>query len=171
MPTETINTRQSRSFLDHAHRAVSQPDLSEALQEIAGVLSEDIREGFETETDPGGSPWTQWVFRQLGVPDSKPTLVSSGRLKASVQSGGPDHIEQITGTSLVYGTSVPYAATHQEGGQTITDVPLVSRSGHMLPAGSALNIPARPFLGWSEEVLDQAADIIGRHVLQQIDKG
>lgn len=66
----------------------------------------------------------------------------------SVISNGSGHIETVTQESTLFGTSVFYAAFHQEGTGTI---------------------PARPFIGISEDLQDSAADKLGDHIMTVID--
>ena len=171
MAGAVLSPDRAVAFLEHMHQATSDADLSGAMEEIAEVVGQATRENFEQESDPDGNPWIQWVFRSLGAPANKKTLQSSRRLLASTQVGGPDHVQTIQKDGLVFGTAVPYAGTHQFGETVTTDVPLVSRSGFRLKAGSTLNIPARPFLGWTDEVLNEAAEIIGAHVMDEIERG
>jgi phage gpG-like protein len=120
-----------RRFLRFS-RAVS--DASAAFAEIAGLLSEATRENFDTRGVSGGSRWQDLapatVARKARRGLDPRILRATGRLYASLVggegstgrarglggrfiSGAGDHIEEITPSSLKWGSSVPYGVFHQ----------------------------------------------------------
>ena len=132
-------------------------DLSPAMQAIAGVLADNIEEAFQSEQSPEGSVWSPLsdttIKRRVKFsywPGQK--LQQTGRLANSITSSfGRDY--------AIAGTNVIYAATHQFGakkGSFGSD-----RHGRPIPWG---DIPARPFLGLSDEGIHEIEKIIARFI-------
>ncbi|QDT30480.1 Phage virion morphogenesis family protein [Gimesia panareensis] len=149
---ETITEAQLGDFLQGIADAVTKPDVPDAMQAALGVTKGDLAAGFQTSTAPDGSPWAPLkTQRPPGHnPDPKP-LIDTGRLQDSVGYQGSDHIEGVSGEGFTLGTSVYYAGVHQEGSQK-------------------KNIPARKFMGFSEETLDTTADLTADSIVNQINK-
>lgn len=145
-----------------------------ALEKTAKYLSKLHAGYFRSEAGPAG-PWLPWHFRSLSAPAEHPTLRVSGRLAASLE-GGSDHVEEYTGDGgsnqgLAWGTAVPYAGIHQAGASFTTGIPLVSRTGGFLPAGSRITIPARPHVGLTEESVKPILEYVADHAVQSLKKG
>ena len=122
------------------------------MQAALGVTKADLVAGFQTSTAPDGSRWAPLKNpRPPGHnPDTKP-LIDTGALQDSVGYQGSEHIEGVSGEGFTLGSSVYYAGVHQEGSKK-------------------KNIPARPFMGFSEEVLDTPADLAADSIVNQINK-
>lgn len=115
------------------------------LMERIGIVGENsVADNFEGEHAPDGTPW-------------KPSLrarVTGGKtltdLNTSIES-------QATADSVAVGSNMVYAAIHQFGG-TIRGNPTLRFA---LPGGlgfrsvASVTIPARPFLGWSADALEE----------------
>jgi phage gpG-like protein len=124
------------------------------LNAVGRVLKTRVQMGFHTGTDPYGRPWKPLTSRQ-GQP-----LRNSGRLMNSVTY-------QVEGTSVVIGTNVKYAPTHQFGA---TIVPKQKPSlkfmvnGHWVSV-KKVTIPARPMFPlnglpapWSDDIVAELGD-------------
>lgn len=122
-------------------------DARPLFTEIGSALEGSTRQRFQDKESPDGIPWielrpaTQAAKRGPGI------LVERGDLLASVAfEAGPDFVQIIAGPTA-------YAAVHQFGG-----------SEGMAPGAAA--IPARPYLGVSDEdeteINEAAADWLGR---------
>ena len=132
-----------------------------ALSEFSDVLEERHQGYFDRRESPTAEPWKEWFWRDPDAEDSHETLEVSGTLRGSLRRGGLGHIEEVTRSSLLWGTGIRYAALHNFGGQVRTGVPLVSRGGRFyLPAGSLLNIPQREFVGMNDELTDDLAGYV-----------
>ena len=156
--------------------------LNEAIQDIIGelriesfeefwdkpgaeIVSAAHMENFSSSTSPAGESWEPWHWRSLDAPDTHNTLIVSGELKQSLNYKQSNNISIISATVFEFGTSVAYAAIHQEGADITTGIPMVARDGtKRLPAGSNVTIPARPFTGLNDEretnLVDALADWI-----------
>ena len=132
-------------------------DLSPAMQAIAGVLVDDIEEAFQSEQSPNGEIWASLSDTTIKRREKSgywpgQKLQQTGRLASSLTSSfGKDY--------AVAGTNVIYAATHQFGakkGSFGSD-----RHGRPIPWG---DIPARPFLGLSNDGRHEIEEIIARFI-------
>jgi hypothetical protein len=120
-----------RRFLRFS-RAVS--DASGAFGEVAGILSESTKENFDSRGVSGGSRWQDLkpatVARKARLGQDPRILRATGRLYASLVGGDAgtgrarglggrfipgagDHVEEITPSSLKWGSRVPYGVYHQ----------------------------------------------------------
>ncbi len=120
-------------------------NLTPAMRDIAGVLTDATERAFQDEADPAtGTPWAPLTEATVGMRggDAHPILQRSGQLAASVSGDwGPDQ--------AVAGTNKVYAAMQQFGGTTAAT--------SMIPGK---DIPARPFLGIGDEDKDEILDIV-----------
>ena len=132
-------------------------DLSPAMQAIAGVLVDNIEEAFQSEQAPNGETWVPLSDTTIKQREKfgywlGQKLQQTGRLANSITSAfGKDY--------AVAGTNVTYAATQQFGagrGSFGSD-----RHGRFIPWG---DIPARPFLGLSNEGRREIEEIIARFI-------
>jgi phage gpG-like protein len=89
-----------------------------ALQAIAGIMREETEAQFDTEGEHASGGWkplarsTLERKERLGL-DHR-ILRATGRLFESLtQQAAPDHIERLSGDSLVFGSAVPYGIYHQ----------------------------------------------------------
>lgn len=124
--------------------------------EIAEQLRTSTVMRFQTEKDPEGKSWrTSIRARERGGK----TLTETARLKTSILATS-DH------TGLAVGTNTIYAAAHQFGDER-TVRPKKARvlrfqvNGKWISAKEVhLKIPARPFLGLSEEDQEFIQDVL-----------
>lgn len=127
-------------------------DFSPAMREIAGMMEFAVRERFERSEDPSGKPWepSQRARQQGGK-----TLVDTAALLSSIASDN-DRFSAVVGTNLVY------AAIHQFGGT------IRARNSRALntPFGprGAVNMPARPFLGFGPYEVQEIETILENHL-------
>jgi len=128
-------------------------DLSPAMKEIADLIERETKLRFETETGPDGRPWkpSQRVLDHGGQ-----TLSLHGDLRSSISATyGRDFAEG--GPERSFGSAI-YAAIHQFGGVIrAKHKKALSFGGRVL---AAVRIPARPYVGFSSEDQDRAAEIL-----------
>lgn len=150
------------------------------------LLSSESKKCFGEGRSPDGQPWAplkrprerQRDKRAKGGSGQKP-LRDTDLLMLSVTAKGRGHTETETDTSLTWGSNLPYAAIHQEGGsiqyaERRRERPWVFRG----PNGETIftrrirahtvTIPARPFLGISDRTADLMADMAADFVMQQL---
>lgn len=167
MSTIAVELDQLPGLFGEIGEQISKMEFAEPLAYIADQLR-DLHEGyFDAETGPSGEPWSPWFYRSESAPNNHPTLFVTGRLRQSMIDG-PDHIESIDGNTLTFGTGVPYASIHNEGASIITGIPLISRGGHYLPAGSQITIPQREFVGMNQPSVDRAGETVLEYVVAQL---
>lgn len=131
-------------------------DMRPVMEDIGALLEESTRERFETQRDPDGTPWapSSRALRQAG-----PTLTDTGRLRDSVT-------RKVTGRQIDVGTNVIYAATHQFGAtiRPKTAKGLAFRIGSDFVVTQKVEIPARPFLGISQQDQDAIGDLVNDYL-------
>jgi phage virion morphogenesis protein len=127
-------------------------DFTPAMAAIADLMRSDAVIAFETETGPDG---LRWKPSRRAIEEGGLTLTDTGHLRQSITAVSDNR-------SATIGTNLIYAAIHQNGGR------ITPRSGRALrtPAGprGAVNMPARPFLGFSPASVGAIEDILGRHI-------
>lgn len=149
---KTISVEELRDFLDGVVGVTLQPIAEEAKQATLGKVKAELAQGFLSSKAPNGSTWAPLKDpRPKGHNQENKPLIDTGKLQDSVLHTGAEHIEGTSGQGVVIGTEVEYAGVHQEGSQE-------------------KNIPARPFMGFSEKVLDISAELTADSVANQIDK-
>ena len=120
-------------------------DLLPLMEGIGEALTASTRRRFEAGAGPDGKPWKPSLRAQL---EGGQTLLESGRLRDSVHA-------EIEPDRVMVGSDLIYAAVHQLGA-TIRPVQ-ASALRFELPGGLGfrsareVTIPARPYLGISEE--------------------
>lgn len=132
-------------------------DQTPAMAEIARHLATATRFRFREQRGPDGLPWkqSQRAREQGGL-----TLVDSGDLFGSIKEDwGKDHA--AAGPEASGGAAI-YAAVHQFGAR------ITPKSSKALktPFGPkrAVNIPARPYLGFNAESEAAVLDILADHL-------
>ena len=141
---------------------VAAGDLSPLMDEIGAYLEQMARDRIEaTNTAPDGTPWTP--SGRVAEEGGK-TLFASGRLAASLTHlAGRDQVQ--------IGSNLIYAGVHQEG-RTITPVTgdalhFVLPNGQHVTVGS-VTIPARPYLGVSDEEELAIYDMVEDYLLAPV---
>ena len=112
---------------------LSSIELEDLTHNIAALLVASTQERIKSDqTSPDGEPWQDWSDEYaLTRHDNQSLLNSSGDLINTLDSAS-------TGSTVRVGSNLLYAAIHQAGGEAL-----------------GINIPARPYLGLSED--DRAA--------------
>ena len=147
------------------------PDLSQLKRDLAALgdfdglaLNSKIGEGlvsstkerFENETAPDG---TKWPKSYRAAARGGQTLSDKGRLKNSISY-------QASATKVEVGTNVKYAHVHQEGMEIKAKNAkfLRFRVGGGWAKKKKVTIPKRPFLGISDEDMEEIDDTILDHI-------
>lgn len=118
-------------------------DRHQLLDMLASSVTESSKERFETKTDPQGQPWAAWssAYAATVKNPNHSLLFKSGALKASIAN-------EIFGHDVaVIGTKQHYAKQHQYG------------------AGM---LPARPFIGLSEEDKKKLKELSANWVKERV---
>ena len=129
-------------------------DLSPLMGTIGNILEASTKDRLrDTNTSPDGAAWPPSMRARE---DGGKTLFASGQLAASIHNV-PGAQEVEIGTNLIY------AGIHQSGG---TIVPKFAKSlAFALPGGEfavvgSVTIPARPYLGVSDEDRSDIGDAV-----------
>lgn len=129
-------------------------DMTPLMEQIGSLLVTSAERRIrETNEGPDGVPWKPSL---RSMEQGGPTLVETGRL---LDSFSVDHAHD----HVVVGTPLPYAGIHQTGG-TITArnadaLHFALPNGQIVQVGS-VEIPARPFLGISEDDEEGMLDMV-----------
>lgn len=117
-------------------RRMASWDRGEAMFAIGVLLENSAKERIDSEkTAPDGTAWAPWSARYDETRERRHSLlVGEGDLRDSIQAFA-------SGAEVRVGSNLIYAATHQFGRDEV-------------------NIPARPFLGISEDDRDDIRDVI-----------
>lgn len=124
-------------------------DLTPVLDEIGQTLVTSVNMRFARGTGPDGEAWAPLTTGET------PILVKSGRLRDSITHA-------VTGDSVTVGTNLLYAATHQFGAtiKPKNAKALAFTVGGKFVMAKTVQIPARPFLGISDQDVDLVEGVI-----------
>ena len=161
MFTAEFNGEASRSALSRAMRELE--DMTPIYQDVAAHLIDAHKQRFLRGVDPDGNPWapkkqsTLDRYRRLGYGNLRRPLIGPGMaLSRQIASF-------VSANGVVIGAALIYSRVMQEGaakGALGTD----SR-GNPIPWGA---IPARPWLGLSEENERAIVEIVDEHLDDQL---
>lgn len=117
---------------------------------VIDVLEQMHEEYFEQERSPEGSQW-QPLSKYTVARKGHDTILQEERLliESVRNSAAPHAIRRREPDSLEFGTDRPFAGVHQEG------------SGR---------VPARPFLGVTEETADDVVEAVADAVMSMLDR-
>lgn len=163
-----VDDKEIREALSRLAKATG--NLRPALKNIGEYMQHSIWERFDAQKDPSGKPWTKLK------PSTLLRKKGRGKILVGPQSRLRDSIAyEASSDQVEVGTNVKYAAIHQFGGKTRPHK-INARPGKALfwpgashPVASVNHpgstIPARPFLGVSDEDRSEILDIIRDHTL------
>lgn len=133
--------------------AASAGNLHSAMDEIGSQLLQRTQRRFEEQQGPDGSDWPELspvTVRRRG--SSGPILRVNGYLYDSLEY-------KVSSDAVEIGTNWPYARIHQLGAAQGSSGR--TRRNGPIPWG---NIPARPYLGLSDDDREDVLDIITRNI-------
>lgn len=117
-------------------------DLTPAMDEIGGMLETSTQMRFERGESPSGEPWPPSI---RAIAEHGKTLIDSARLMQSIT-------HQAARDRVRVGTNVIYAAVQQKGAVISSQGGYLKfRIGDRWVQKRQVEIPARPFLGVSED--------------------
>lgn len=135
--------------------ALSRINRHALMKDIAQGLRSSTMDRFRSTKSPEGKPWEPSIRAQEG---QGLTLTHTTRLKNSIKS-------EADATGAAVGTNTIYAATHQFGDESRT---IRAKKGKYLKfkvrgrwvniEKVTVNIPARPYLGISDEDMEDIRD-------------
>lgn len=121
-----------------------------------GLVSSTHRR-FISQTSPEGQPWAALNADYKGMKRNSRILTESGRLRDSIN-------DQAGNDWVRIGTNVVYALIHQMGGKIVPKAAthLVFRLASGLVLAKSVTLPARPYLGISDDDQEMIADTVFR---------
>lgn len=127
------------------------------LKKIAFYGENSTKERFQTETGPDGNKWKESLRARL---TGGKTLTKDTHLSETINGQADDQKAE-------WGSNRVYAAIHQFGG---TIKPKSAKALHFQIPGlgwvtrKQVTMPARPFLGISDDDQDEILDLTNRHI-------
>lgn len=141
-----------RALMRHLQK-LKAPDFAGTSAVLADLMRTSTRKRFREQKGPDGKPWTQSIRakEEGGV-----TLTDTARLRNSIRA-------KSDATGFAVGTNTIYARRHQFGDSKPLTIKAKGKhglrfkiGGRWITKGSVkVQLPARPFLGISEEDLEE----------------
>ena len=139
------------AFLDGLAAVLETPRAEQPIRQTSEHIAGELGRGFQSSQSPSGVGWPALKRkRPKGHNPGLRPLIDMGEMMLSTISDGAGHVETTDGTSLEFGTTNWKAPFHQFG------VP-------------SKNIPARPFVGWTNGSSDYAANAVADHLVQRVE--
>jgi len=161
----SIHLRISADDLKKASRKLRQllhkvQDLDAYMEDAAQYMLQSTRHRFDTKRAPGGERWPglSEITKELKLSDEP--LIDTGRLFESIQ------ISKVDRDGFTIGSNVEYAAYMQYGvapGKAKGSYPHPFEPG---VRGRPTEIPARPFLGFTDYNLRRIRELLVEHMME-----
>ena len=145
----SIKVEGQERIIEEFNRLIKQSnDLTPVFRDIGEYLIESTQQRFVEQKSPDGEAWQPLSELSLSRKTRKDKILTeSGTLADTLTY-------QISGDELLFGSNLEYAAMHQFGG--------ITSPKSMFPNKE---IPARPFLGISDEDEEEILALITEHIL------
>lgn len=142
-------------------------------QTIGEALRTSTVERFKTSKDPEDKAWkpsrSLYISKNGQVKQSrKKTLVNRGILRNSIKSH-PDAKGVAVGTNSIYGATHQFGSTHTIRAKNAKNLAFLTPEGMRRKKVVKVTIPARPFLGVSEEDMGEIKGILQDKVRELIE--
>lgn len=127
-------------------------DTHNLLEGIGSMLVRNTEKRFQKEESPKGDKWKK---SQRAIQQNGKTLTNKGQLKDSISS-------QVQGKTVQVGTNEKYARIHQFGGEIKpkNKKALSFKTANNNVTAKKVTMPPRPFIGISDNDIDDAKGII-----------
>lgn len=109
----TLDLSEFAAWAQTMGRDLQSVDYTPALKQCSLALVSATKANFDGQHSPDGSPWRP--LRGSRPRGGDRILRDRGLLMGSITGRGQGHIEELTSASLIFGTNLSYAATHQYG--------------------------------------------------------
>lgn len=142
-----INDQDARDLINELKRRMG--NLTPVMEAVGQILQSGTQQRFVDQQAPDGTPWAALspvtLDRRRKAGSGAQILRDTGRLMNSISY-------KVNGDSVKVFTNVIYAGTHQLGARQGA-----YRASPPIPWG---NIPARPFLGYSQSDNDAVLEVL-----------
>lgn len=152
--SDTLATETLETFLAGVAAVTDDPQAEDALQQWATEAKEELGNLMDQEQAPDGPRHAPLAASTVAKKGHDRILWEFGDLRESVAGTGSGHIEDVSPNSVVLGTE------HEKKGAPVASY---------LQRGTS-RMPARPFIGATENMGDRAAELVGDAILRQIDQ-
>lgn len=141
-----LDDTQLRIYVDDLRRM---QDWRKPLREIGQVVGvQGTRKRFDTERDPSGKPWVRLAEATLRRRRRSTYILRDSGMRAGLMRS---ITSKVQGNRVTWGTNKIYGRIHQLGGE----------AGRR---SARVNIPARPYLGISQEDEQEIGRIVVKHL-------
>jgi len=180
--SETVNLADLAPWLANLGAQAARVSWLRAMKAATVMLKADFKENFERGESPDGVPWLPLKRQRANSKGGDLPLRDTGVLMASATAQGPGHVENITDTSLEFGTNLDKAQILNDGGTV--RFPERTRKPPLPPwvfpgkggrpvftrkiKEHTVAIPARPFVGLSERFLRRLDALLADEAQRQL---
>ena len=144
-----LNSGQFTGAMDRAIKHFANRELLACR--IGEALVTSTKDRFKSESGPDGEKWPKSARAEA---EGGQTLTDTARLKNSIGY-------EATPNSVAVGTNVEYGAIHQFGGEIKpkSATALKFKVGDQFVTTDSVQMPARPFLGFSDDDAEEVKEI------------
>lgn len=146
-------------------------NLQPVLKQMMVAMQAETKRRFQTSTAPDGTPWLPLKLRK-----GKPLYDTGQHLMAScTATSARDAIRETTATGLRFGTSWEFAHVHQDGmeihpvNSPFLVVPIPKGKPTRFLMLPSVTVPARPFLGWNEDLLEECSELLADYAIKKLE--
>jgi hypothetical protein len=148
----SLTLDQGLGFLESVGEVCGDPKGKDALDQWTVDTKGELSDRMRGQVSPDGSPFAPLAPSTIARKGHNLALFDTNALHESVVTSGGGHIEQVTDNSVTLGTE------HQKRGKPVA---LYMQEG-------TSRVPARPFIGVTDNMADNAAELIADDILKQI---
>lgn len=121
-------------------------DYTSTLEPFLSHLEGSHASHFAAQSNPIGTPWAPLAASTIARKGHDTILVETTRLKSSLTGKTQDSIRAVSHRGLLFGTEVPYAIFHQDGGR----------------------LPKREHVGMNNETTQQIVDAVADRTVEEL---
>ncbi len=150
-----VDTRELRKLTDRLNRMLHQAEsLRPAMEEIGEYMQRSTQNRIlRQKRSPSGDPWAELSELTIELKGHDRPLYQSGELAESIE------VKNVNDRGVTIKANAPHASYMQGGVRKV--------KGKYKSKRPSPQIPALPFMGFSEENLKRIAKILREHVFER----
>lgn len=149
-----LTLERGLDFVGAVGRVCQTPKAKPALEKWSEDAKKELGAMMVAQVSPDGTPYRPLSPVTIALKGHDRALYETGAMEASLIGSGDGHIEDVTNDSVTLGTA------HEKRGRPVAAI-------HQFGEG---RIPARPFVGVNEDMVDDAAELVAGEIIQQISR-
>lgn len=164
---ELTSDQDVREYLDAVVSICEAGDFTRELEDWSDRAQGKLGQYMQQSKSPDGKPYAPLSPKTIAKRENKlgPPLINLGDLFLSLVGEGEGSIRMVGAMSVTLGTG--HHKFNEESGKYVP-VAVIQHFGARNDDGSV--IPPRPFVGVSEEMADEAVEIIGAGLAAKADR-